>query len=455
MEEENVLNTLIPGEKNPGQIPTDETAPIPDGGINPQGVPNTASGSPDTDIPHQGVNTAIIPDEEDLSGEGGDNFIEFIEVVKPDTVRPPDEKTRILNSAIEAQAKGDDLLAGILFDALAKMSNPNLHKVTKTLGQLSAEATIPDGLDHDGDLTYATTGTTHNFVGFTPYLDENIRKLRGPIPLTMFDKEWQELAMKHHLGKRAKAESSNGEKLVDYKGYGFIDEWEMTHSDWTTNHRNFHKTLINVYDITKFAALLLIHKGHCDNIIDEKGFMVAFRYDMQMRSNTFCHRIPVGGKSCIPDISQRKEHLVEHCYTVARNFQELRWKDNYYAPGHSHRHIDPVTGQPKHNFQQPKQNCFEFNPTNDPVHVFQNQGPWMFHNQAGSFSQPPQQAPSYQQQSHAPHRNNGGGGNQAGGESRKRSKGGYKGSNFINGYVDKRSSKGGDNGQANGNNTNR
>ncbi|KAI9600769.1 hypothetical protein H4Q26_000561 [Puccinia striiformis f. sp. tritici PST-130] len=79
----------------------------------------------------------------------------------------------------------------------------------------------------------------------------------------------------------------------------------------------------------------------------------------------------------------------------------------------------------------------------------------MFHNQDGSFSQPPQQAPSYQQQSHAPHRNNGGGGNQAGGESRKRSKGGYKGSNFINGYVDKRSSKGGDNGQANGNNTNR
>ncbi|KAI9603566.1 hypothetical protein KEM48_000910 [Puccinia striiformis f. sp. tritici PST-130] len=76
---------------NPGQIPTDETAPIP-----------------------EGVNTAIIPDEEDLSGEGGDNFIEFIEVVKPDTVRPPDEKTRILNSAIEAQAKGDDLLAGIL-----------------------------------------------------------------------------------------------------------------------------------------------------------------------------------------------------------------------------------------------------------------------------------------------------------------------------------------------------
>ncbi|KAI9600768.1 hypothetical protein H4Q26_000560 [Puccinia striiformis f. sp. tritici PST-130] len=144
-----------PREKNPGQIPTDETAPIPEGGINPQGVPNTASGSPDTDIPHQG----------------------FIEVVKPDTVRPPDEKTRILNSAIEAQAKGDDLLAGILFDALAKMSNPNLHKVTKTLGQLSAEATIPDGLDHDGDLTYATTGTTHNFVGFTPYLDENIRKL--------------------------------------------------------------------------------------------------------------------------------------------------------------------------------------------------------------------------------------------------------------------------------------
>ncbi|KNF06231.1 hypothetical protein PSTG_00738 [Puccinia striiformis f. sp. tritici PST-78] len=218
----------------------------------------------------------------------------------------------------------------------------------------------------------------------------------------------------------------------------------MTHSSWTTNHHKFHKTLINVYDITKFAALLLIHKKHCDDLIDEKGFMVAFWYNMQMRSNTFCHRIPVNGKSCIPDISQRKDHLIEHCYTVARNYGELKWKDNHYAPGHSHSSIDPITGQPKQNLHQIRNNNFDFNPTDNPVHVFQNQGPWMFQNQAGSFSQPFHQGPKNQNQ----HRDNQNGNALPGGEPRKRSKGGYKGSKFIDGYVDKRSSN------TNGNNQN-
>ncbi|KAI7944837.1 hypothetical protein MJO28_010532 [Puccinia striiformis f. sp. tritici] len=425
-EEESVTNTLVPGE-NVGNMTSEGDEPSNPGGPNTEGEPTTRT-------------------------ENETDFVELLEVVEPttgSTKTEPDEKTQILNRAIEAQQAGDNLMAGIFFDALARLSNPNLHRTSRALTQAQINATVPDGLEHDGDLMYATTGTTHNFVGFTPYLDENIRKLRGPIPLTVFDEEWQHLAMKYHLGKRAKLESSTGEKLIDYKGYGFVDEWDMTHSSWTTNHRKFYKTLVNVYDITKFAALLLIHKGHCDDIIDEKGFMVAFRYDMQMRLNMFCHWIPVNGKSCIPDISQRKEHLVEHCYTIARNFGELQWKDNHYAPGHSHRSIDPITGQPKQNLQHNRNNNFEFNPANNPVNVFQNQGPWMFHNQAGSFSQPFQQAPNNQHNVfHNQQRDNQGGGS-TGSESRKKSRGGYKGSKFIDGYIDKRLINGNTNNQGN------
>ncbi|KAI7933802.1 hypothetical protein MJO28_017454 [Puccinia striiformis f. sp. tritici] len=391
-EEESVTNTLIPGEN----------------------VRNTTNEEEESSAPHDSPN----PTGELAAGtENKTDFVELLEVVKPATgvAKPePDEKTQILNHAIEAQAAGDNLLAGILFDALARLTNPNLHKTARTTAEAQASTTVPDGLEHDGDLMYATTVTTHNFVGFTPYLDKNIRKLRGPIPLTIFDEEWQHLAMKCHLGKRARLESSTAEKLVDYKGYGF------------------------------FAALLLIHKKHCDDLIDEKGFMVAFWYNMQMRSNTFCHRIPVNGKSCIPDISQRKDHLIKHCYTVARNYGELKWKDNHYAPGHSHSSIDPITGQPKQNLHQIRNNNFDFNPTDNPVHVFQNQGPWMFQNQAGSFSQPFHQGPKNQNQ----HRDNQNGNALPGGEPRKRSKGGYKGSKFIDGYVDKRSSN------TNGNNQN-
>ncbi|KAA1106654.1 hypothetical protein PGT21_036830 [Puccinia graminis f. sp. tritici] len=203
----------------------------------------------------------------------------------------------------------------------------------------------------EGDLVYAIGSVTnHNSVGFAPFLDENIRKLRSLLPLTIFNRKWQQRAMSYHLDccHRSDESSSDKEKSGGYKGFAFVQEWTQTYAQWTQNHRAFCKTLHDVYKIKKFSKLLATHKNNCDDITEEFGFMVVFRYDMEVRNNTFSHRITEEDvKNAIPDISQRKESVVEQCYNVSRNFGELEWEENLYAPGLSHCNHDPLTGYVK------------------------------------------------------------------------------------------------------------
>ncbi|KAA1065073.1 hypothetical protein PGT21_023789 [Puccinia graminis f. sp. tritici] len=200
----------------------------------------------------------------------------------------------------------------------------------------------------EGDLVYAIGSVTnHNSVGFAPFLDENIRKLRSPLPLTIFNRKWQQRAMAHHLDRLQRSDelSNDKDKSGGYKGFAFVQEWTQTYAQWTQNHRSFRKTLHDVYKIIEFSKLLGTHKNNCDDITEEFGFMVAFRCDMEVRNNTFSHRITDEDvKNAIPNISQRKESFVQQCYNQCRNFGELEWEENLYAPGHSHANHDPLTG---------------------------------------------------------------------------------------------------------------
>ncbi|PLW18777.1 hypothetical protein PCANC_10927 [Puccinia coronata f. sp. avenae] len=62
-----------------------------------------------------------------------------------------------------------------------------------------------DALDHNSEVggIKFTTGAVpkHDDMGFTPYFNKNCRKLRGPIPLTIFNKKWKNTAIIHHAEK--------------------------------------------------------------------------------------------------------------------------------------------------------------------------------------------------------------------------------------------------------------
>ncbi|EFP92659.2 uncharacterized protein PGTG_18837 [Puccinia graminis f. sp. tritici CRL 75-36-700-3] len=377
------------------------------------------------------------------------------------------ERQEMWNRATAAQDAGDPALAEMLFKAIGSLKASQPATVIAPRAEASVDAfAIPSfygqtGVTYtpahpqtvaakapvepatskkffltEGDLVYAIGSVTnHNSVGFAPFLDENIRKLRSPLPLTIFNRKWQQRAMAHHLDRRQKSDESSNDrdKSGGYKGFAFVQEWTQTYAQWTRNHRAFRKTLNDVYKIIEFSKLLGTHKNNCNDITEEFGFMVAFRYDMEVRNNTFSHRITDEDvKNAIPDISQRKESVVEQCYNQCRNFGELEWEENLYAPGLSHSNHDPLTGCLK-------QRQGQFFNNNQMIHnpYMQQQqqyggGNFQNHNNNNSNNNyPNHQHRNYNTGGNGPfYHQSYGQSNFGGPEGKKRPRGGYRGSNY-------------------------
>jgi hypothetical protein len=212
------------------------------------------------------------------------------------------------------------VLAKVLLKAYGELDGTRPASVARSLlanpVMLTAEHHVLTETEKEDDLIYAVgVVTNHQDIGFTPFFDENIKKLRAPLPLTIFDREWQKEALSVHLSE--KPTKSTEDRA--YRGHPFHSKWTQTHSKWTNNHRIFHLTLRDVYNKKLFADKLLVHKMNCDEISDEYGFMTAFRYDMQVRANAFAHCVQSKDGEAIPDISVKQSLVAERCYNEVRS----------------------------------------------------------------------------------------------------------------------------------------
>ncbi|KAA1085545.1 hypothetical protein PGT21_010620 [Puccinia graminis f. sp. tritici] len=145
---------------------------------------------------------------------------------------------------------------------------------------------------------------SHDNVGFTPYFDKNIIELKGPLPLTIFNKAWQDAALAYHAEKKQKTEESTE------KG-----EW------------------------------IVLHKANADKILQKDGFMVALRYDIRVRANAFAHRVVKNEVKSFSDISMFQQDVYDTAYTEARRYDELVFREvNPYATGGVPASWDPHTG---------------------------------------------------------------------------------------------------------------
>jgi hypothetical protein len=315
------------------------------------------------------INPAITLDASQDSG--GDESVDLIsknpilstETLKeiatktlvPPTGKQIDEREHIWAKIKDAQIAGDDILARALLIAYESMEiqKPNLparstsaHPILVTANPVKQLSSIPTETESEDNLIYAVGAvTSHQDIDFTPYFDKNIKKISAPIPLTIFDKDWQKKALAAHM--LLKPAKSSEDKA--YRGLAYYDEWTQTHSAWTNNHRAFFITLRDVYNTKRFAEKLLIHKANCDSIADVYGFMTAFRYDMQIRMNAFAHRLPSKDGAAVQEISVKQDIVIEQCYSIVRSHGESGWKDNFYAPGGSHASFDPDTGLKRSN----------------------------------------------------------------------------------------------------------
>ncbi|KAH9467050.1 hypothetical protein Pst134EB_002080 [Puccinia striiformis f. sp. tritici] len=256
------------------------------------------------------------------------------------------EKELIWKKIKEAQIAGNDILAQILLRAYGDLDSSSRLALVKTcladpvlltVDQASIASAIAKGETQmeDGIIYAVGTVSSHQDVGFVPFFDENIKEVKAPLPLTIFDREWQKEAFEYHI-------QFKGSKSTDktYKGLPWLSEWTQTCSKRTQNHRAFHLTLRDVCNKVIFTAKLLKHKENCDTIGDQYGFMTAFRYDIQVRHNTT-------SGAAIQDIEIRQDSIVEVCYTTVRTNLETRWLDNHCAAGGLHSMINPDTGRPR------------------------------------------------------------------------------------------------------------
>jgi hypothetical protein len=233
-----------------------------------------------------------------------------------------------------------------LLTAKAKEKNPKGKRISD-----NAVTDSPHSSDEDsmaGDVQFATGAIPkHDEMGFTPYFHKNIKAMRGPIPLTIFNKAWKNRAILYHAEKKSKYDDSSSDRNR-YTGLPYPSEWTQTFTEWTNNHQSFHKTLVEEFNYKKMAKWLLAHKANADALVAEDGFMVALRYDVQVRTNAFAHRVLLAdGSLSVADISVFRPKIAHSCYATARKFGELEFTDNPYAETGTRANWDPTTGQPK------------------------------------------------------------------------------------------------------------
>ncbi|EFP77782.1 uncharacterized protein PGTG_03738 [Puccinia graminis f. sp. tritici CRL 75-36-700-3] len=359
-----------------------------------------------------------------------------------------EEQAAILKKAMAAQRKGDDARAEMFFDILADLKAKSTLKPTeanpyhgalipqKSLAMVGISSTEPQ--IKEGGLSFYGKGVnTFQDMGLPTFFDKNMKELKGPIPLTIFNKKWQDAAVLFHADKRTKSDDSS-ETKDRYSGLKFQNEWEQSFSDWTINHRAFHLALRDIYRFPTFAGWLLVHKANCDRMQAKDGFMTALRYDIQLRTNVFAHRVVINGDPSVPDISVLRTDIAESCYAEARNFDELGFRDtNPYAAGGPRAHLDPLTCLPKPGKQPFTKNHQTQNLTSHgqlPQQGYYNQQPTYgqyqppHHNQ-GHYQQPTFYQPPTGGNNHP---------NQKQSDQRAPKSGGYKGKNFIPNYQDHR-----------------
>ncbi|KAA1111339.1 hypothetical protein PGTUg99_002241 [Puccinia graminis f. sp. tritici] len=151
----------------------------------------------------QDKSTTKFPPSKEVSNLLGRNTVETL---------VGDQRSHVWEKIKEAQAAGDAILTKILVAAykdLEDLATTGSPKLTRSLSALPVLSTVESKKDVptsatvtelEDNLVYAVGAvTSHQDIGFTPYFDENIRKLKAPLPLTIFDREWQKKAIAAHL----------------------------------------------------------------------------------------------------------------------------------------------------------------------------------------------------------------------------------------------------------------
>lgn len=169
--------------------------------------------------------------------------------------------------------------------ATAMESQSDASTVKRSITNLETSPHPAASLDvviTEGGLSFIPGAiTSHTDVGFTPYFDRNLKELKGPLPLTIFNKNWQDLANSYHVEKRVKTDNLNKD-ITTYTGYPYPHEMTQTYAAWNVSFRNFVSLLRDVYNFKTFAKWAEAHQANVEFYHERDNWMTAFRYVLRV-----------------------------------------------------------------------------------------------------------------------------------------------------------------------------
>ncbi|KAI7936311.1 hypothetical protein MJO29_015614, partial [Puccinia striiformis f. sp. tritici] len=251
-----------------------------------------------------------------------------------------------LDKAFRAQEDGDERTAMIFFDIHNSLLPPTRASKNLDRPRPTVQTTIESFIVRNLRFKWGTSND-HSDGGFAPYFHKNILELKGPIPLTIFNRAWQARALLWHSANHLSSAAEKAEKSLRYYGLAVPDEYAQSHSDWTLNYGVFHVTMKISYKYETLAEWILLHKANCDRMLSKDGFMVALRYDIKMRTNAWQFKPTIDGVEYVSDFSEVRQDTYEEAYSEARANGELIFKTvNPYATGGPREKWEAATGTP-------------------------------------------------------------------------------------------------------------
>lgn len=192
----------------------------------------------------------------------------------------------------------------------------------------SANTTQPDeNSKSEGGLIFDFTKTPDaNSFSLPVYFHKNMQSLQGILPLTIFNRAWQQAASNNHVDYR-----KQDKEVERYRGHRYPGEWTQSRFEWNENMDCFISSCRDTYKFIGFADALEIHKKNVITIFkQQRSWVVAFRYDLTIRKATFAIRNP---GEAIPNPALEPPGLLNEIYYAARAQDDLNTEDNPYRKG--------------------------------------------------------------------------------------------------------------------------
>lgn len=152
------------------------------------------------------------------------------------------------------------------------LKNARLNGEVKSLQITASNTSVSEGgLKFD----FAKTPDSKSF-SLPAYFHKNMQQLQGNLPLTIFNRAWQQAASDNHVDYR-----KQDKEVEKYRGLPYPGEWTQSRFEWSENFDNFISTCRDTYNYNSFADALETHKRNVTTIFkQQRSWVVAFRYDL-------------------------------------------------------------------------------------------------------------------------------------------------------------------------------